>query len=69
LRGTCSRPRRDTLPGRFADALAPLHARTLACGDGNHAVVYAQETPFTDFPLDEVTLWFANSAIYLAGEH
>ena len=42
---------------------------TLACGDGNEAVVYAQEIPFTDFPLDEVTLWFANGVIYLPSEH
>ena len=42
---------------------------TLACGDGNDNVVYTQEIPFTDFPLDEVTLWFANNVIYLPSEH
>jgi len=42
---------------------------TLVCEDGNDHVVYTQEIPFTDFPLDGITLWFTNNVIYLPSEH
>ncbi len=42
---------------------------TLTCEDGNDNVVFTKEIEFTDFPLDEITLWFANNTIYLPGEH
>ena len=42
---------------------------TLLCDDGNGNVVYTQEIPFTDFPLDEVRLYFANSVIHLPSEY
>ena len=42
---------------------------TLSCGDGNDNTVYTKEIPFTDFPADEITLWFANNTIYLPSEH
>jgi hypothetical protein len=42
---------------------------SLVCGDGNDNAVYTQHIPFTDFPLDEITLWFANNVIYLPSEH
>ena len=42
---------------------------SLVCGDGNDNIVYTQHIPFTDFPLDEITLWFANNVIYLPSEH
>jgi hypothetical protein len=41
----------------------------LACGDGNGQTVYRKRIPFTDFPLPEVTLYFANNTIYLPSEH
>ena len=47
----------------------PDHTATLACEDGNDNVVYSKEISFTDFPLDEITLWFANDVIYLPSEH
>ena len=28
-----------------------------------------QEIPFTDFPLDEIQLWFTNGVLYLPSEH
>jgi hypothetical protein len=31
--------------------------------------VYTQEIPFTDFPLDEVKLYFANNVIHLPSEY
>jgi hypothetical protein len=42
---------------------------TLSCEDGNGKTVFAKEIEYTDFPLDEITLWFANDTIYLPGEH
>ena len=37
--------------------------------DSNGNVVYTQEIPFTDFPLDEVKLYFANNVIHLPSEY
>jgi hypothetical protein len=42
---------------------------TLVCDDGNDHIVYTQHIEFTDFPRDEITLWFANNVIYLPSEH
>jgi hypothetical protein len=42
---------------------------TLACEDGNDNVVFTKEIPFTDFPLDEIALWFSDDVIYLPSEH
>lgn len=41
----------------------------MVCEDGNDNVVFSKEIPYTDFPLDAITLWFANSTIYLPNEH
>ena len=45
------------------------HTATLSCGDGNDNIVYTKEIPFTDFPADEITLWFANNTIFLPSEY
>jgi hypothetical protein len=42
---------------------------TLACEDGNGNAVFKKEIEFTDFPLDEITLWFANDVIFLPSEY
>ena len=42
---------------------------TVFCDDGNGKPVYTQEIPFTDFPLDEVKLYFANNVIHLPSEY
>jgi len=42
---------------------------SLVCGDGNDHIVYTQHIAFTDFPINEITLWFANNTIYLPSEH
>jgi hypothetical protein len=49
--------------------LRPDHTATLTCDDGNGNIVFTKNIEFTDFPLDEVTLYFANSVIYLPSEH
>jgi len=38
----------------------------LIFGDGKR--VYAQEIPFTDFPLPEIKLYFTNNTILLPSE-
>jgi hypothetical protein len=47
----------------------PDRTATLTCDDGNGNIVYTQQLEFSDFPLDEITLWFANNVIYLPSEH
>jgi len=42
---------------------------TLTCDDGNGTVVFTKEIEYTDFPLDEISLWFTNNVIYLPSEH
>ena len=42
---------------------------TVFCDDGNGNPVYTQEIPFTDFPLDEMKLYFANNVIHLPSEY
>jgi hypothetical protein len=37
----------------------PDRSATLTCEDGNRNVLLTKAIPFTDFPLDEITLWFA----------
>lgn len=41
----------------------------LTCEDGNGHEVFRKPIPFTDFPLDKISLWFANNTIYLPSEH
>ena len=50
-------------------SIRPDRTATLTCEDGNYNVVYTQQLEFTDFPLDEITLWFADNVIYLPSEH
>jgi hypothetical protein len=42
---------------------------TLTCDNGSGTVVFTKEIEYTDFPLDEITFWFANNVIYLPSEH
>ena len=41
----------------------------LSCEDGNYNVIVTQEIEYTDFPLDSITVFFANSTLYLPSEH
>jgi hypothetical protein len=45
------------------------NSATLTCEDGNYNAVFSKPIPFTDFPKDGVTLWFADNVIYLPSEH
>ncbi|MBX3045201.1 MAG: hypothetical protein KIT33_10305 [Candidatus Kapabacteria bacterium] len=42
---------------------------TLNIEDGNYNIIAKQEIEFTDFPLDEIELYFSNSVLYLPSEH
>ena len=41
----------------------------LTCEDGNGKTVFEKAIPFTDFPVERITLWFENNTIYLPSEH
>lgn len=47
----------------------PDRTATLTCDDGNHNIVFTKEIEFTDFPLDEITLYFVNNVIHLPSEY
>jgi len=47
----------------------PDRSATLTCGDGNGNTIFTKQIEWTDFPLDEITFWFANNTIYLPSEH
>ena len=42
---------------------------SLVCGDGNDNIVYTQHIEYTDFPLDQITLYFVNNVIHLPSEY
>lgn len=41
----------------------------LTCENGNGSTVFTKELEFTDFPLDEITLYFTNQVIMLPSEY
>ena len=41
----------------------------LTCENGNGSAVYAKPIEFTDFPLDEISLYFCNNTILLPSEY
>ncbi len=41
----------------------------LTCDDGNGRVIFSKEIPYTDFPLDGITLYFTNNTILLPREY
>jgi len=42
---------------------------SLICDDGNDNIVYTQHIEYTDFPLDEIKLYFVNNVIHLPSEY
>jgi len=42
---------------------------SLVCDDGNDNIVYTQHIEFTDFPLDEIKLYFTDNVILLPSEY
>ena len=49
--------------------LRPDHSATLTCEDGNGRAVFSKEIEFTDFPLEEITLYFTDNTILLPSEY
>ncbi len=49
--------------------LRPDHGASLRCEDGNKNQVFHKLIPFTDFPLDEITLWLTDNTILLPSEY
>ncbi len=41
----------------------------LACDNGNGKIVYKKVISYTDFPLDEIKIYFTNSVILLTSEY
>jgi len=41
----------------------------LTCDDGNGRIVFSKRIPFTDFPLEEISLYFCNNTILLPSEY
>ena len=37
--------------------------------DGNYNIIAQQDIVYTDFPLDEIVVWYSNKVIYLPSEH
>ena len=50
-------------------AVRPEKTASLTCDDGNGNIVFTKEIPFTDFPLEAITLYFANNVIHLPSEY
>ncbi|MFZ0774251.1 MAG: DUF6876 family protein [Candidatus Sulfotelmatobacter sp.] len=47
----------------------PDRSATLTCDDGNGNIVFTKKIEYTDFPLNEITLYFANNVIHLPSEY
>ena len=47
----------------------PDKSAIVEISDGNENIIVTQELEFTDFPLEEIMLWFANGVCYLPSEH
>jgi hypothetical protein len=47
----------------------PGQKATLACEDGNGREVFRKAIDYTDFPLEEVTLYFTDNVILLPSEY
>ena len=41
----------------------------LTCEDGNGHIVFRKKIAFTDFPLEEISLYFCNKTIHLPSEY
>lgn len=47
----------------------PDQTATLTCEDGNGNKVFTKRIECTDFPLEEITLYFCNDVIHLPSEY
>jgi len=42
---------------------------TLTCDDGNGGILFTKQIGYTDFPLEEIIIYFTNNVILLPGEY
>jgi hypothetical protein len=54
---------------QFTGTEQPDHTATLTCDDGNDRIVFTKPIEYTDFPLPEIALYFANNTILLPSEY
>ena len=47
----------------------PDRSATLSFDDGKSNIVFTKKIEYTDFPLDQITLYFANNVIHLPSEY
>ena len=47
----------------------PDRTAVLTCDDGNGKIVFTKDIEYTDFPLDEITLYFTDNTILLPSEY
>jgi hypothetical protein len=47
----------------------PDRSAMLTCTDGNNNIVFTKKIEYTDFPLDEIKLYFTNNTILLPSEY
>lgn len=45
------------------------NSAVLEITDGNYNILATQEIEYTDFPLDEITIWFTDDVILLPSEY
>lgn len=53
----------------YDDKEQPTDRFILTGEDGNRKIAFTAEIPYSDFPADEVTIWFQNGVLYLPSEH
>lgn len=41
----------------------------IRCTDGNHRLITAQRIPYSDFPLENIDIWFTNNVAMLPSEY
>ena len=46
-----------------------MESKIVRIEDGNKNVLYTQEIHYTDFPLDEITIWVEGNIVLLPSEH
>ena len=41
----------------------------ISCEDGNKNIIYSRKIEFSDFPLDEISIWFVDGVAMLPSEY
>jgi hypothetical protein len=52
----------------WALLVRPDRSATITVEDGNYNLLWSYKVPFTDFPVEGVTLWYSQGVIYLPSE-